>query len=90
MSETEPEMVYVRHEGLDDGTWVPKSSLWQLGASGWAEADPPPPPARDAQGNLIAVEEQAAEAEEPAPDAVAADEAPTTTKGRARGTNTEE
>lgn len=94
MSEPGLEMVYVRHEGLNEGTWVPRSSLRQLGAQGWAEAEPPAPPARDAQGNLVEVEASADEAptaaDEAAPDAVAADEAPTTSKSRARGTNTEE
>lgn len=94
MSEPGLEMVYVRHEGLDEGTWVPRSSLRQLGAQGWAEAEPPAPPARDAQGNLVAEEAPADEApavsEEAPADAVVADEAPTTSKSRARGTNTEE
>lgn len=35
------EQVYIRNEDLDQGAWVPRSSLRQHAASNWFEADPP-------------------------------------------------
>jgi hypothetical protein len=91
------EMALVRHEGLPD-TWMPRSALRQLGASGWAEIEPP---ARGADGELLEPEpvsesEPASESadNEPTDDApdddAPADDAAPKRKARTRAAKTEE
>lgn len=90
MSEPGLELVYVRHPNLDDGAWVPKTALRQLGAQGWAEAEPPAPPQRGADGELLPPPPEPTA--EPITDDTSdpTEDAPPKRKSRARGTDPEE
>lgn len=42
------DQVYVWHEELQAGAWIPRSALRQHGLQGWVQSEPPAPPVEPA------------------------------------------
>lgn len=53
---TELELIYVWHEGLQAGAWIPRSALRQHGLQGYIQAEPPAPPEPDDTDSIEATE----------------------------------